>query len=307
MNGLISGAMEYGSRSSKREINLGGAAYTPNRIERLSSYFDRNIVSKIITSDERFEINLTHYSLKPEIESELTNYKFHEIYKVFGVYPQTVSYNYTGNQYTGGFQKIYQKYMTPCESNFVVAPSLCIEAIDNNTNSSTVLSSYGNGDLRIRCDWGNLQLLNSERDSLMAVFYPKGLQIIKANPAELMSLNFNTDLIVGGLPVIEAKVESGNATYTTTSYDTGYSVSNSKNGVLIGDLNVVSYEKNLPNVVRYNLFETQYPLNLSYASYNRLWIYSDINPNSFGSFLEAMWKSIFKSVGFFDAKLLMEG
>lgn len=305
MKGLISTALKYGAgQSGPQPITFGGNSYSPNRIERLTKYLDRTVIDTITTSDNRFDILLVNYVIKPEVVEELKEYKFHDLYDLFSTNILNASSTYISNYNKYGMYDVVQKYLTPINRIYATFPGLGIEAIHKDSNSSVFLDTFANTYAIVELEMTTGKVDDVPNDRVYRPFIPQKLSITDIFPADKMHIDFETDYIYGGMPDIRMVVDEGKVGVKETYYAMNYKTSGTK---LIGELTIGSYTSNPYTIIqRYLPFAYGYPLNLRNYLFTRLWMYYDINPAYISYFLNAMWKSIFKTVGFYDNKLIME-
>lgn len=307
MEGLIASALKYGAgQGGSQPITFGGNAYSPNRIERLTQYLDRTAIDTITTSDNKFDILLVNYVLKPEVVEELKEYKFHKFYDLFSVNPLGAGSTYTSNYSKYGRYDVVQKYLIPTGGIYATFPGLGIEAVHKDSNSSVFLDGFsGTLNAGAQLDMTvETKVDDIPNDRTYRPFIPQKLSITDVLPADKMHIDFETDYIYGGMPDIRMVVDEGKVGVKETYYAMNYTISGTQ---LVGELSTGSYTSNPYTIIqRYLPFAFGYPSNLSNTFLTRLWIYYDINPAYLSYFLNAMWKSIFKSVGFYDNKLFME-
>lgn len=306
MEGLIASALKYGAgQGGSQPITFGGNAYSPNRIEKLTQYLDRNVIDTITTSDNRFDILLVNYVLKPEVVSELKEYKFHKFYDLFSNSPllSDFTFAYYYNNPLGN--RVVQKYLTPASRIYATFPGLGIEAVHKDSNSSVFLDVFlGTSNAGAILDMTTARVDDIPNDRIYRPFIPENLHITDVLPADKMHIDFETEYIYGGMPDIRIVVDEGKVGVKETYYAMNYTALETQ---LVGKLSTGSYTSNPPTTIqRYLPFAFGYLSNLGNAFLTRLWIYYDINPAYISYFLNAMWKSIFKSVGFYDNKLIME-
>lgn len=307
MEGLIASALKYGAgQGGSQPITFGGNAYSPNRIERLTQYLDRNVIDTITTSDNRFDILLVNYVLKPEVVEELKEYKFHKFYDLFSINPL-----WAGSTYTSYYKNppegsnVVQKYLIPSGRVNAIFPGLGIEAVHKDSNSSVFLDVFsGTSNAGAQLEMTTARVDDIPNDRIYHPFIPQNLHITDVLPADKMHIDFETEYIYGGMPDIRIVVDEGKVGVKETYYAMNYTALKTQ---LVGELSTGSYTRNpYTTIQRYLPFAYGYPSNLNYTFSTRLWIYYDISPSYISYFLNAMWKSIFKSVGFYDNKLIME-
>ena len=306
MEGLIASALKYGAgQGGSQPITFGGNAYSPNRIERLTQYLDRTVIDTITTSDNRFDILLVNYVLKSEIIEELKKYKFHEFYDLFSNNPLRAGSTHTSNYNKYGWYDVVQKYLTPVSNIYAAFPGLGIEAVHKDSNSSVFLDVFsGTGNAGAQLKMTTARIDDIPNDRIYLPFIPQKLSITDVSPADKMHIDFETEYIYGGMPDIRMVVDEGKVGVKETYYAMNYTISGTQ---LVGELSTGSYTSNpYTTIQRYLPFAYGYPSNLNNTFLTRLWIYYDINPAYISYFLNAMWKSIFKTVGFYDNKLFME-
>lgn len=294
MNGLIANAMNYGAKPADPYIiNFGGANFTPNRLERIFEWLDRQIIDTITTVDNRFDIILSNYTIKPEVESNLKAFKFDEFYSIFdvgGSYGWNITYDRDKRD------RIKNAYMTPKKSLNVDFPNIVIEALHKESNSSIILSTvYGFGSVRLEMSENLWE--DKENDMYLTSFFPNYLSIEKVIPKK-MSITIDTEYIFGGLPVIkfipeEDSIEENTELYCIIDEDTGsgfkWHVSDNSHSNIRSNPNIVVS-----------------PFS-GYSTARDFFFGSDVYIDHIRYFLNALWKSVFKTIGLYDNKLFMEG
>lgn len=296
MIGLISSALNYGAGSGgATPINLGCGGYTPPRLNKMAEYFDRKIIDKIVTSDKRFNIELVKYDLKSDIVEAFKNFKFNSVYNIF-------SYLAYYSAYTSEYsptRSIIQKYITPFYTSFMNYMDLVVEAVHNDSGTTMVILRCGSSSFEV-----NMAIINTKdvvNNRRYANYLPQSIRqhFIEIPKNVNVVLNLNTDYLTDNLPIIQVDVKDGALKWIDKYYSIEYTVTDTN---LSGNFIENQYDSS-------EIYSKQFryiPFNPNSVDYSKPWEYTDINLSVPGYFLNAFWKSVFKTVGIMDKKLFME-